>query len=196
MKYSGEGLEAAQIAQMPKESIIKIYENTTLTDQGQAVIITNGDLKKVSVIIDLSSYGMKKYLIVQKQDEIEKDNKGNVIKYLDETKEILGYKVKKAEITSAPKEDEEESSTSKITVYYTEELGSDLVNYGSNMFHGLNGVALEYEAVTPKITIKGIAKVVEKGKVKETDFLIPTGCTETTMEDFQAEMKKLQGGDE
>jgi GLPGLI family protein len=194
MKYSGEGLEPAQIAQMPKESTIKIYENLTLTEQGPATLITNGDLKKVSTVIDLSSYGMKKYLIVQKQEEIEKENKGTIIKYLDETKEILGYKVKKAEITSTPKEDEEESAGAKIIVYYTEELGSDLVNFGNQMFHGLNGVALEYEAVSPKITIKGVAKTVEKGKVKETDFLIPTGCTETTMEEFQAEMKALQGG--
>jgi len=194
MKYSGEGLEPAQIAQMPKESTVKIYENLTLTEQGPATVITNGDLKKVSTVIDLSSYGMKKYLIVQKQEEIEKENKGTIIKYLDETKEILGYKVKKAEITSAPKEDEEGAGTAKITVYYTEELGSELVNFGNQMFHGLNGVALEYEAVTPKITIKGVAKVVEKGKVKETEFLIPTGCTETTMEAFQEEMKAMQGG--
>jgi len=194
MKYSGDGLEPAQIAQMPKESTVKIFENTTLTDQGQAMIITNGDLKKVSVLINLSSYGLKKYLIVKKQEEIEKENKGTVIKYLDETKEILGYKAKKAEITAAPKEDEEESSTAKITVYYTDELGSDLVNFGNEMFHGLNGVALEYEVITPKITIKGLAKSIEKGKVKEADFLIPSDYTETTMEAFQEEMKALQGG--
>ena len=194
MKYSGDGLEPAQIAQMPKESTIKIYENLTLTEQGPATVITNGDLKKVSVLMNLSAYGLKKYLIVKKQEEIEKDNKGTVIKYLDETKDILGYKAKKAEITSAPKEDEEDASTAKITVFYTEELGSDLVNYGNEMFHGLNGVALEYEVVTKKITIKGVAKTVEKGKVKETDFLIPSDYVETTMEAFQEEVKALQGG--
>ncbi|NVN94304.1 MAG: hypothetical protein HXX18_03365 [Bacteroidetes bacterium] len=194
MKYSGDGLEPAQIAQMPKESTIKIYENLTLTEQGPATVITNGDLKKVSVLMNLSAYGLKKYLIVKKQEEIEKDNKGTVIKYLDETKDILGYKAKKAEITSAPKEDEEEASSAKITVYYTDELGSDLVNFGNEMFHGLNGVALEYEVVTPKITIKGLAKTVEKGKVKEIDFLIPSDYVETTMEAFQEEVKALQGG--
>jgi len=62
------------------------------------------------------------------------------------------------------------------------------------MFHGLKGVALEFEVVAPKITIKGIAKTVEKGKVKETDFLIPTDYIETTEEALQAEFKALQGG--
>ncbi|MCX6232534.1 MAG: hypothetical protein NTZ33_13445 [Bacteroidetes bacterium] len=194
LKFSGDGIEPAQLAQMPKELVIKIYDNLTLTEQGPATVITNGDLKKVSTIYDLSSYGLKKYLIVKKQEEVEKDNKGTVIKYMDETKEILGYKVKKAVITAAVKEDEEEGSGGTITVYYTEELGGPEVNFGSDMFHGLNGVALEFEAVTKKMTFKAVAKVVEKGKVKETDFLIPTGCTETTMEAFQEEIKALRGG--
>jgi GLPGLI family protein len=194
LEYSGEGLEPAQLAQMPKEEVIKVYENLTLTEQGPATVITNGDLKKVSVIIDLSSYGMKKYLIVKKQEEIEKDNKGTDIKYFEDTKEILGYKAKKAVITASVKEDEEEGSGGKITVYYTDELGGEEVNFGNEMFHGLKGIALEFEAVSKKMTIKAVAKSVEKGKVKETDFLIPTGCTETTMEAFQEEMKALRGG--
>jgi GLPGLI family protein len=194
LEYSGEGLEPAQIAQMPKEEVIKVYENLTLTEQGPATRITNGDLKKVSLIIDLSSMGAKKYLIVQKQEEIEKDNKGTDIKYFEDNKEILGYKVKKAVISAPVKEDEEEGSGAKITVYYTEELGGEEVNFGNEMFHGLKGVAMEFEVTTKKITIKGLMKSVEKGKVKETDFLIPTGCTEVTMEAFQEEMKALRGG--
>jgi GLPGLI family protein len=194
LEYSGEGLEPAQLAQMPKEEVIKVYENLTLTEQSPATIITNGDLKKVSVIIDLSSYGMKKYLIVKKEDDVEKDYKGTDIKYFEDSKEILGYKTKKAIITAPVKEDEEDGSSGKIVVYYTEELGGAEVNFGSQMFHGLKGVALEFEASTKKMTIKGLAKTVEKGKVKETDFLIPTGCTETTMEAFQEEMKALRGG--
>jgi len=194
MKYSGNGLEAADFAKKPKEFTAKIYENTTLTDQGQGVIITNGDLKKVSIIIDLSAYGMKKYLIVQKQEEIEKEHKDTKIKYFEDSKDVLGYKTKKAEIVILTGEDDEEKDTVKIIAYYTEDFGSELVNFGDQMFHGLKGIALEFELITPKYTMKATAKTIEKGKVKETDFLIPTGCTETTMEAFQEEMKALQGG--
>ncbi len=196
MKYSGEELEPAQIAQMPKEKTVKIYKNLTLAEQGPATVITNGDLRKVSVLMDLSSYGLEKYLIVQKEEEIEEKRKGAEIKYLDETKKVLGYKTKKAIITIPANEDEDESSTAKITAYYTEDFGSELVNFGDDMFHGLKGIALEFEIITSEITIKCTAISVKKGKVKEVDFLIPTGYTETTMEAFQEEMDALRGGDD
>lgn len=195
MTYSGDGIEPAQMAQLPKESTVKIYENKTLTEQGPASIITNGDSKVVYTVVDLSSYGMKKYLITRKQEEIDKENKGTQFKYTEETKEILGFKTKKVEITTAAKEDEEEEGGSaKIIAYYTEELGGEEVNFGSQMFHGVKGVVLEYEFVTPKMNVKGVAKTVEKGKVKEADFLIPSDCTEMTAEEFQEEMRSLRGG--
>ena len=197
MTYSGDGVEPSQLAQLPKESEVKIYDNKTLTEQGPASVITNGDLKTVNTVIDLSSYGMKKYLIVQKQEDIEKENKGTKINYSEDSKDILGYKTKKVEI-SAPKkeddeEDEEEGESAKIIAYYTEDLGGEEVNFGSQFFHGVKGVVLEYEVITSKLNIKAIAKSVEKGKVKESDFLIPSDCTETTMEAFQEEMKSLRG---
>ncbi len=195
MTYSGDALEPAQMAQLPKESTIKVYENRTLTEQGPASIITNGDAKVVYTVVDLSSYGMKKYLITQKQEEIEKDNKGTQFKYSEESKDILGYKTKKVEITPPAKEDEDsEISSAKIVAYYTEDLGGEEVNFGNQYFHGVKGVVLEYEITTPKINIKGVAKSVEKGKVKETDFLVPSDGTEITMEEFQEEMKALRGG--
>ena len=195
MKYSGEGLDPAQIAQMPKEQTMKIYENTTLSDEDpMTTVITNGDLKKVSILVNLSSYGLKKYVIVKKQEDVEKIHKGTEIKYFEDTKEILGYKTKKAEITAPKGEDDEEKDTVKIIAYYTEDFGSELVNFGDQMFHGLKGIALEFELITPKYTMKATAKTIEKGKVKETDFLIPTGYIETTEEALQAEFKALQGG--
>jgi hypothetical protein len=198
MAYTGDAIEPAQLAQFPKESVVKVFENRTLTEQGPASVITNGDSKVVYTVIDLSSYGMKKYLISQKQEEIEKDNKGTKITYFEETKQILGYIVKKVEIIAAPKEDEEdeEGGTTKIIAYYTEELGGEEVNFGNQMFHGVKGVVLEYEVVTPKMKIVAVAKTVEKGKVKEADFLIPSDCVETTMEAFQEEMNALRGGGE
>jgi hypothetical protein len=195
MTYSGDAVEPAQLAQLPKESILKVYENKTLTEQGPASVITNGDSKVVYTVVDLTSYGMKKYLITQKQEEIEKDNKGTKYNYSEEGKEILGYKTKKVEIIAPPKEDEEdaEAGSAKITAYYTEEMGGEEVNFGNQMFHGVKGMVLEYEIVTPKMNVKGVAKIIEKGKVKETDFLVPSDGTEITMEAFQEEMKALRG---
>lgn len=198
LSYSGDGVEPAELAKYPKESNIKVYESRTLTEQGPASVITNGESKVVYTVVDLSSYGMKKYLITQKAEEIEKENKGTQFKYSEEGKEILGFKTKKVEITPPAKEDEEEDAAGsmKITAYYTEEMGGEEVNFGNQMFHGVKGFVLEYEVVTPKITIKATAKTIEKGKVKETDFMVPSDCTEVTKEAFEEEMRALQGGGE
>ncbi len=198
LTYSGDGIEPAELAKYPKESTIKVYENRTLTEQGPASFITNGDLKLVYTVIDLSSMGAKKYLITQKAEEVEKDNKGTQYKYSEEGKEILGFKTKKVEITPPVKEDEEEDAAGsmKITAYYTEDMGGEEVNFGNQMFHGVKGFVLEYELVTPKVTIKATAKTIEKGKVKETDFMVPSDCSEVTKEQFEEEIKALQGGGE
>lgn len=198
LSYSGDGVEPAQLAKLPKESSIKIYENRTLTDQGgYGSVITNGDSKVVYNLVDLSSMGLKKYLITQKAEEIEKENKGTQFNYSEEGKEILGYKTKKVEITPPAKEDEEEDAAGsmKITAYYTEEMGGEEVNYGNQMFHGVKGFVLEYEVVTPKITIKATAKTIEKGKVKETDFMIPSDYVESTKEQVEEDYKSLMGGE-
>lgn len=197
LSYSGDGVEPAELAKYPKESSIKVYENRTLTDQGYASFITNGDSKMVYTVIDLSAMGAKKYLISQKAEEVEKDNKGTQYKYSEEGKEILGFKTKKVEITPPVKEDEdEEAGSMKITAYYTEDMGGEEVNFGNQMFHGVKGFVLEYELVTPKITVKAVAKTIEKGKVKETDFMIPSDCSEVTKEQFEEEIRALQGGGE
>jgi hypothetical protein len=197
LSYSGDGVEPAELAKYPKESSIKVYENRTLTDQGYASFITNGDSKMVYTVIDLSAMGAKKYLISQKAEEVEKDNKGTQYKYSEEGKEILGFKTKKVEITPPAKEDEdEEAGSMKITAYYTEDMGGEEVNFGNQMFHGVKGFVLEYELVTPKITVKAVAKTIEKGKVKETDFMIPSDCSEVTKEQFEEEIRALQGGGE
>lgn len=197
LSYSGDGVEPAELAKYPKESSIKVYENRTLTDQGYASFITNGDSKMVYTVIDLSAMGAKKYLISQKAEEVEKDNKGTQYKYSEEGKEILGFKTKKVEITPPVKEDEdEEAGSMKITAYYTEDMGGEEVNFGNQMFHGVKGFVLEYELITPKITVKAVAKTIEKGKVKETDFMIPSDCSEVTKEQFEEEIRALQGGGE
>jgi len=48
---------------------------------------------------------------------------------------------------------------------------------------------------TSKITIKATAKTIVKGKVKETEFLIPTDYTQITQEELQG-MMGGGGGDE
>ncbi len=199
IKYSGKDLTPAQEAQLPKEQVVKIYENKTMqeTKYGPVTIteITNGDEGSRSVLYDLMAVMQKKVYVKTTKTEIdqkiaESKNKP-VIKYFEETKEIAGFKAKKAEFSFKPEDAED---TTKIIIWYSEELGGENLTYGGE-FSGLKGFPLEYEMPTAKITIKATAKTVVKGKVKETEFLIPTDYTQITQEELQA-MIGGGGGDE
>lgn len=192
IKYSGKDLTPAQEAQLPKEEVVKIYENKTMQEQKQGPVtitqVTNGDEGSKTVMLDLMSVMQKKvYIKVTKAEIAQKLAESKVkpvIKYFEETKDIAGYKAKKAEY--AYKAEDSEDST-KITIWYCEELGGEDINYGDE-FTGLKGFALEYELPSTKISKKVTVKSIVKGKVKETEFLIPTDYTQITQEELQSMM--------
>ena len=153
-------------------------------------IITDGDAKTSTTLLDIM--GEKKYYKMS-TEEIEKqiaDNAVPVINYKDETKTIAGYVCKKAEYVET-KDDE----TSTTIVFYTEDLGGELLNYGGQ-FNKLKGVPLEYVVTTPDGIITTFsATEVKKGKVKETDFFIPSDYVELTPEEKEQMMNQLKGGE-
>lgn len=191
MSYSGE-IDAATAAQQPKTMTLSIYENksrmTIPLGPVTLELITNGDSKTLITLLDLM--GDKKYYKMTTEEiekEIAEDPKPE-IKYLEETKTIAGYTCKKAEYSTT----DEDGNTSTTIVYYTEELGGDLLNYGGQ-FNGLKGVPLEYESTREGIITKVSATEVKKGKVKDTDMLIPSDYTELTPEEKQQMIDQLKG---
>lgn len=184
ISYAGN-IEAAQLAQLPKTSVTKILGNKTRVDfsQGPASFsqIVDGDAKTTLMLLDVMG---QKFAIKQTKEQIEaemKDQQEPVIKYYDDSKEIAGYEVKKAEIISIPKES---TDTVKVICWYTEEIGSQEMNF-TDKFKGLKGFALEYNMNANEITMTYTAKEIKKGGVKDTDFLQPTDFKEITMEELQ-----------
>ena len=187
--YGGK-IEAAQLAQLPKTSLMKILGNKTRVEVSMGVMnqtmITDGDAKTTLILLDIMG---KKFAIKQSKQQIEdqlKDQPAPIIKYIDETKEIAGYKVKKAEILSISKDN---NDTAKVVCWYTEDIGSQDMNF-TDQFRGLKGQALEYVISTPEMTMTYTAKEIKKGNAKETDFLQPTDYEETTMD----KLKEMFGG--
>jgi len=191
----GGSIDAAQLAQLPKTAVMKILGNKTRLETGGGVetTITDGDSKTILILLDIAQMG-KKFAIKQTKQQIDdqlKDQPAPIIKYIDETKEIAGFKVKKAEILSISKEG---NDTVKVVCWYTEEIGSQDINFAAQ-FRGLNGQALEYSINTPDISMTYIAKEIKKGNVKATDFLQPTDYEETTMDKIR-EMFGVGGEEE
>jgi hypothetical protein len=189
--YSGT-IDAATAAQQPKTQTVAIYENklkTSFNSGGANLdIIMDGDSKTRLVLID--AMGQKMYY-KQNTEEIDAEiaeKPEPVITYSDETKTIAGYVCKKAEYV----EKEDDKVTTSV-IYYTEDLGGQILNYGDS-FNKLKGVALESVTTTPDgIIVTLTATEVKKGKVKDTDFLLPDDYVELSADQKQQIIDQMKG---
>jgi GLPGLI family protein len=193
LSYTGN-IDAATLAQQPKTMTMSILGNKTKMNfpVGPIVIdvITDADKKETMTLIDMM--GEKKYYKTTDAEIQEEQNKNGapVIRYLDETKTIAGYTCKKAEFVTKDDDDKEVV----VTVYYSEEIAGPNANYGGS-FPGLKGFPMEYTMTQGEINTTFTVTEVKKGKVKETDFLLPVDYVEFTPEE-KAQMKAAFSGKE
>jgi hypothetical protein len=186
LKYEGD-MEPALLAQQPKELEIKIFGNKSKTqvDQGGAsvIVIKDADKKMIITLLDIQMLG-KKIMMKTPQEDIDKELAKlppTSIKYIDETKEIAGYKCRKGEITTKDDDGKEEKSF----FFYTEELGVCDRNFDTP-FKDVKGTLMEYEQKSDKLIVKMLVTKVKKQKVSEKDFMIPEGYEEMTQEQMKA----------
>ena len=188
------GLEPAQAAQQPKmmELYVSGDKSKMVLNLGPASFMVINDGEKTEKITLIDQGGENKIYFKTTKDEIDKTvNEGPkpTIKYIEETKVIAGFTCKKAEYTVKA---EDKDTPTTITAWYSEELGSEKLNYGGE-FSGLKGMALEYEMKEGEISTKFTATEVKKGKVKDTDFLVPAEFKELSGEEKQQMMDAMKG---
>jgi GLPGLI family protein len=182
-----EEMEAMK-AMLPSETTIKIKGSKTRTEQsmgmGSTTSIMDGKNNSLITLMDMMG---NKVAIRNDLNKEEKDNAAEVVNidYIDETKEIAGYKCKKAEIKIEDQED-------VIVVYYTEEINT--VDTKSQ-YKGLKGFPMSYEINTPEMKMIMTVKEVKKGKISAEEFTIPEAYEEMTMEEFQKSMGAQMGGE-
>jgi GLPGLI family protein len=142
----------------------------------QTTSVSDAKTKSTFTLMDIMG---KKYKIVSKPEDKQPEVK---VKELPETKDIAGYKCKKAEITTP-------TITEPFTIYYTDEI----VNTGYNsQIKGIKGYPLEFELNQGGMKISYLAKSVSKDKVEDSKFMVDTkDYTEVTKEDL---MKQMGGG--
>jgi GLPGLI family protein len=171
------------------ESVNYIKGDKRRTDLNMAIQSTSAisDCKAKTIVTLMDIMGQK-YLIRMNEADIKKEEETGpqtAIKYIDETKEIAGYKCKKAEVTVTAKD----GKTEVVNIYYTEEIpGSDI----KSAYKGLKGFPMEYIINQGVVKMTFTAKNVSKTPVDDSKFEIPKeGYTETTMEEFQKSMGKM-----
>jgi len=193
ISFEGSGLPPEALLMLNgAEAVSYIKGDKRRTDMNMSVQSTSSivDAKTKSVVTLMDMMGQK-YLIRTTDADLEKEQAGTpkpTIKYLDETKEIAGYKCKKAEITLKSKEGKEDV----VNIYYTEEIPTSDIKA---VYKGLKGYPMEYQITQSGIKMTFTAKSVSKDPIDDLKFDIPKeGYKEVTMEEFQKSMQQMGAG--
>jgi GLPGLI family protein len=181
-----ENMNDQQLAMMPKDVTIYFKDGKSRSEMsmsyGSFVTITD-DAKKESIMcMDMMG---KKNAIKTSYDEAEKEKAklGEYdVKITDETKEIAGYKCKKAMITYKKEE-------KPMEVWFTNDVAG--TQSGRYSYKGIDGFMMEFSMVQQGMTMKMTCTSLDKkALVSDDKFKIPDGFTVMTQE----EMQKQWGG--
>lgn len=188
LSFPGLEIDANSAAMLPKESTVYIKGGKSRTEMSMGMGMTNTTITDSKTKTATVLYDMMGNKMAIKMTEAEmKENKPKAeptVTELNETKEIAGYKCKKAEIKL------NDAENTVMYVYYTPEIGNKDMNWGQNTLKGINGFPMEFETKQQGMTMKFVVKTVTKEPVADAKFVIPTDYKETTKEDLQ----KMFGG--
>lgn len=167
---------------MPKTMTMTIMGNKSKSEMvmsmGKTTSISDGDKKETITLMDMMG---QKIAIKSNSDEINAEiakSPKMKVEITGETKDILGYSCKKAVVTNP-------EDNSEIYVFFTDELGSNYLNFDNPMFKDINGAMLEFEIPNEQFTMKFSAVSVEKKNVNASEFEIPDGYQIKTKEEMQ-----------
>lgn len=158
------------VAGLPDKATYKFKDNNSVIVLSgmmgllQMCYIANGESKEIKQTLNLID---KKYVSTISQDQLNSINSEYVksITEAEGTKEIIGYKCKKAKAVL--------TDGTEIEVYYTTDLGNDDINWG-NPYRGLKGTLMEFQLKKYGITMRLSATKVVQEKVEDAVFTVPS----------------------
>lgn len=178
------------ISMLPKESKMTIKGTKSKAEQNMGGMGTSSvisDSKEGNSLMLISMMGQKVAVKMSKEDlETEKEKtpetKTTITK---ETKTIAGYKCTKAIVKS--------DDGNEVTVWFTEEIPA-LGGANNKTGADIPGFPMEYtiDGGNEMVMTMSVSKV-EKTKVADSEFEIPEGYEEMTMEEFQNSMPATMG---
>lgn len=185
ISYGETDIDPQMAAMMPKTMKMKISGLRSRTEinmaMGSTIVVFDGNTKMGFTLMDIMG---QKYAMEMTADELEEDIEKEQemdVEVTDETKNIAGYVCKKAIVKSK----ESGAEDLEMEVYFTEELGSGMLNYNNPIFKDVQGVMLEYSMKENDMKMTFSAVSVTKEKIKEEEFEIPEGYNIMSMSDFE-----------
>lgn len=185
---STENPDMEMVVGMMQGSTLDIYFKEKMTraemKMGSMMNMTTISDEKSGKLLMLMSGMIGKKAISTTTEELsnkdEKEKPKYEVELVDETKDIAGYKCKKAILT------DEEGNES--TFWYTEEI--EVSKKGQNYLNeNVPGYPMQYEinnsGLVMGMTVTNITKELSKSDLKLFDMAIPEGYAEMTMEELQ-----------
>lgn len=169
------------LAMMPKEMVVYFKKDMSRGEMdmmgGKVITITDG--KEGESISCMDLMGKKQAIKTTKEDvEKEKAKFGEYeVKLSDDTKDIAGYKCKKATVVF---KDPEKSGP--IEVWYTDQLEAS--NSAKYQWKGIDGYMMEFSVDQKGMGMKFTCTEVKKQEVKDDMFKVPEGYTVMTQEEM------------
>jgi GLPGLI family protein len=184
--YDDAKMDPQMSAMMPKTLKLIIKEGKTRAEMsmgmGKSINIFDSETMSGLMLMDMMG---QKFAIELSTDDINKELEKApdlTVEKFDDTKEIAGYACKRAVVKTLKSNGDVES---ELEVYYTDELGSGVVNMDNPMFKDIPGVMLEYSIDENDVKMKLTAISVEQKKVSDSEFEIPEGFKKVTQEELQ-----------
>lgn len=185
ISFGGADIDPQMAAMMPKTMKMKIKGEKSRMEMsmgmGSTIVVFNGEDKSGFTLMDIMG---QKYAMKMTPEELEDENENEPemdIEVTGETKEIAGYECKKAIVKSK----EKGAENIEMIVYFTDELGSGMLNYNNPMFKDVQGVMMEYAMNENDVEMKFTAISVTKEKIKDEEYEIPEGYNVMNMSDFE-----------
>ena len=189
ISFPNSNIPEEKLAMMPKTSTLYVKgtstRNETMTPVGNVVVVTNYDNKFSVSLLDMMG---KKMAIKKTLEEINKELSNQpkpTVKLSGDTKEIAGYKCKKAMMTVS-----KNGSESTYEIWYTNELGGKETNFGNPLYQDIDGMLMEFTFQERSVNMKYTVTKVEPKTLPDTYFEIPSDYQLTT----EAELRSLFGG--
>ena len=185
ISFGDTEMDPQMAAMMPKTMKMKIRGESSRMEMsmgmGSTIVVYNGEDKSGFTLMDMmgQKYAMK--LTPEELEEEVEEAPDMDVEVTGETKEIAGYNCKKAIVKS----NESGAEDMEMVVYFTDELGSGMLNYNNPFFKDVQGVMMEYTMQENDMNMTFTAISVTKKKVGDEEFVIPEGYNKMSMSDFE-----------
>lgn len=185
ISFGDTDMDPQMAAMMPKTMKMKMRGESSRMEMsmgmGSTIVVYNGEDKSGFTLMDMMG---QKYAMKMTPEELEEEIEETPDVDIDvtaETKEIAGYVCKKAIV----KLKEGEAKEMEMIVYFTDELGSGMMNYNNPIYKDIQGVMMEYSINENDMEMKFSAISVTKKKIGDDEFEIPEGYNVMSMSDFE-----------